>query len=252
MPPLIKKCLATWRKYLPDYELHRWDETNVDVESVPFVREAYKAKKWAFVADYVRLHALYAEGGIYMDTDVKVCRSFDEFLKYDFFSSHEKHPSFFAPEEQAKLNEDKTLKNPETFVKGFGVLSAVMGAAKGCQYIKDCLDHYNTLTFKAEHTTELVIGGHITRQLLKYGYRFEDVEQDLAENMKVMTSHVFVGNMIYMDKRPYAIHLCNGSWTDSAGSTTWWLRNHFPALERVLSLALRAKNKMLRLLGVKK
>lgn len=69
---------------MPDYELRLWDAHSFDFDSVPFVREAYQAKKWAFVTDYVRLYALYTEGGIYMDTDVKVMKSFTPFLNYDF------------------------------------------------------------------------------------------------------------------------------------------------------------------------
>lgn len=92
--PFVKKCMHTWRKKMPDYELRLWDAHSFDFDSVPFVREAYQAQKWAFVADYVRLYALYTEGGIYMDTDVKVMKSFTPFLKYDFFTSHEVHPFF--------------------------------------------------------------------------------------------------------------------------------------------------------------
>lgn len=78
--------MQTWQKKMPDYELKEWNESNFDINnSIPFVKEAYKAKKWAFVTDYVRLYALYTEGGIYMDTDVKVLKPFDEFLKYNFF-----------------------------------------------------------------------------------------------------------------------------------------------------------------------
>lgn len=84
MSPFIKKCMKTWEEKLPDYKLRLWDANSFDFDSVPFVRDAYKAKKWAFVTDYIRFYALYTEGGIYMDTDVKVMRNFDEFLKYNF------------------------------------------------------------------------------------------------------------------------------------------------------------------------
>ncbi|MDR2406553.1 MAG: mannosyltransferase, partial [Bacteroidales bacterium] len=95
MSPFIRQCMATWKKHLPDYKWRLWDANSFDFSAVPFTAEAYKVKKWAFAADYVRLYALYTEGGIYMDTDVKVMKSFDEFLKYDFFTSHEYHPYIY-------------------------------------------------------------------------------------------------------------------------------------------------------------
>lgn len=78
-PDLIKKCIESWKEKLPDYAIKKWDTTNFDVTSVPFVKEAYECKKWAFAADYIRLHALYTEGGIYLDSDVRVLKSFDVF-----------------------------------------------------------------------------------------------------------------------------------------------------------------------------
>lgn len=73
--------ISTWKKLLPEYELRRWDETSFDVDSSDFVREAYRAGKFAFVSDYVRLCALKEYGGIYLDTDIEVIRSFDPLLR---------------------------------------------------------------------------------------------------------------------------------------------------------------------------
>lgn len=70
MPALLQLCIASWKKYLPDYQIKCWDETNFDFNMAPLCKEAYAAKKWAFVADYCRIYALYTEGGIYMDTDI--------------------------------------------------------------------------------------------------------------------------------------------------------------------------------------
>ena len=66
----IKKCMKTWNKYLKDYEIKEWNENNFDIYAHPFTREAYKAKKWAFVSDYIRAKVLYEEGGIYLDTSI--------------------------------------------------------------------------------------------------------------------------------------------------------------------------------------
>lgn len=90
LPELAHKCIASWRKHLPDYEIKEWNENNFDVNNTnAYVREAYRAKKYAFVSDYVRLYALYQEGGIYMDTDVEVIKPLDRFLNHTAFSGFE-------------------------------------------------------------------------------------------------------------------------------------------------------------------
>lgn len=87
LPASVKDCINSWKKCMPDYSIKCWNEDNFDVDSVPWVKEAIQKKKWAFASDYIRLYALYTEGGIYMDTDVKVFRSLSKFLFWDFFFS---------------------------------------------------------------------------------------------------------------------------------------------------------------------
>lgn len=250
--PFIKKCMATWRKVMPDYTWKEWNETNFDLESVPFVRDAYKAKKWAFVADYIRLYALYTEGGVYMDTDVKVLRPFDEFLKYDFFSSHEIQ-LFFNEKSASKLNEEKRPINPDEYIKGWAILSAVMGAVSHCPFIKDCIQHYQNLSFYEKdgkmNLDFLIIGRHLTRVALKYGFRYEDVDQLLDNNMMIKKSDIFVGNTAYLKPYSYAIHLCNGSWFDESNGWIWRLRNYYPAFYPILSILIRIFNKLKRIVS---
>lgn len=89
MPELALKCIASWHKYMPEYEYKLWNEDSFDVESVPYVKEAYEARKFAFVTDYVRLYALYSEGGIYMDTDVEILKPLDDLLHLSAFTGYE-------------------------------------------------------------------------------------------------------------------------------------------------------------------
>ena len=77
LTPLAEKCIASWRKYCPDYEIVRWDESNFDIDCCDYVREAINAKKWAFASDYARFKILYEHGGIYLDTDVELVRPLD-------------------------------------------------------------------------------------------------------------------------------------------------------------------------------
>jgi len=89
MPPLALKCIESWKKFLPEYTLRLWDEDSFDTNSVPYVKEAYQSRKFAFVTDYVRLYAIYHEGGIYMDTDVEVVKTLDNLLTLPAFSGFE-------------------------------------------------------------------------------------------------------------------------------------------------------------------
>ena len=89
MPELARQCIESWHKFMPYYEYKLWNEDNFDVYSNQYVKEAYEAKKFAFVTDYVRLYALYTEGGIYMDTDVEVLKPYDDLLFLTAFTGYE-------------------------------------------------------------------------------------------------------------------------------------------------------------------
>lgn len=91
LPPLAEECIASWKKYMPDWEYMRWDETNFDIAAAPlYVHQAYEARKFAFVSDYVRLWALEQYGGLYMDIDFLVFRSFEDLMdKYAAFAGVE-------------------------------------------------------------------------------------------------------------------------------------------------------------------
>lgn len=80
LPPMARKCIASWKKYLPDYEIREWNEDNFDVNAVPYTREAYAARKFAFVSDYARFVILHRHGGLYFDTDVEVIRPLDDIV----------------------------------------------------------------------------------------------------------------------------------------------------------------------------
>ena len=85
LPKLTKKCIKSWKKYLPDYKIIKWSEENVDLNECPFIREAYDNKKWAFVADYARTKALNEMGGIYFDTDMELTKNIDDLLNNKTF-----------------------------------------------------------------------------------------------------------------------------------------------------------------------
>ena len=82
---LAKRCIDSWKKFCPDYEIKEWNESNFDLECCAYVKEAYQAKKWAFVSDYARFWILYHEGGLYFDTDVEVIKPFDDIVERGAF-----------------------------------------------------------------------------------------------------------------------------------------------------------------------
>lgn len=90
MPDLVERCVASWKMHMPDWEYRLWSEDNFDIPSAPkYVQEAYAAKKYAFVSDYVRLWALEREGGLYMDVDFEVYQSFEDLMRYEAFAGYE-------------------------------------------------------------------------------------------------------------------------------------------------------------------
>lgn len=89
LTPLAQDCIESWKKHCPDYEIVEWNEKNVDIDSSPFMRDAYKAKKWAFVSDYARYKIIYENGGVYLDVDVEVIKSLDDLLEYDAYMGFE-------------------------------------------------------------------------------------------------------------------------------------------------------------------
>lgn len=119
-PKKIVMCLKSWQRHLGDYQFMEWNEDNFDIHSNVYVKQAYEAKKYAFVSDYVRLFALYLHGGIYMDTDVEVIKPLDRFLHHDAFSGFE----------------------DEVYLQ-----SGTMGAVKGHPWMKELMDHYHSRSF---------------------------------------------------------------------------------------------------------
>ena len=122
-PAKIAKCIASWKKHLPDYEIMLWDTKRFDLNTSNWVKQAFEAKKYAFAADYIRFYALHNFGGIYLDSDVEVLKSFNPLLDLPYFVGAEK------------------AGTPE---------AAIMGAEKGLPWIKKCLDYYSGRNFIKE------------------------------------------------------------------------------------------------------
>lgn len=191
-PEIIKKCLKSWNENLSDYEFKEWNEENFDMTSNPFVQQAYEAKKFAFVSDFVRVYALYHYGGIYLDTDVEVFKSFDNLLHHDSFWGFEQ----------------------ENFIA-----TSTIGAAKGNQLIKIFLDAYRDKNFKNNDGTfdELTNVAIVSRILEERSLKLNGEYQEI-ENLGVFYPQTYFSPFDYINYRKfvtentYAIHHFHKSW----------------------------------------
>ena len=213
-PKDIKTCLDTWKKILPDYEIRLWTKDMALNTGYPYVKEAIECKKWAFAADVVRLYALYTYGGVYMDSDVIVKKSLDVFLDNKLTLFQECHKGMVGKMPKGILDSNG-IRLGEKMPSGIGIQAAFMIAQKGNQIIGDMLAYYNGKHFIKEDgtmATDLIAPTIFALQLEKYGYRYIDEEQMLAEGMKVLPSCYVAPGKSELDKRNYAIHCINHSW----------------------------------------
>ncbi len=110
LTPLAKDCIESWKKYCPDYEIIEWNETNIDIDSSPFMKAAYENKKWAFVSDYARYKVIYENGGVYLDVDVEVIKNLDDLLKLGAYMGFEGNEYVNSGLGFGATAGDKTLK----------------------------------------------------------------------------------------------------------------------------------------------
>ncbi len=197
MPELAQRCIASWHKYMPDWEYKLWNEDNFDVNAVPYTKEAYEAKKYAFVSDYVRLWALEREGGLYMDVDFEVYRPFDDLMQYNAFAGCEGS-------------------------KHLPVMMGVVASCAGGIWVKEMLDAYQNRHFiKPDGSFDMTTNVQfITDIMSKNGFVQNGEEQDY-EDLHVFPVDYFcprhtTGEYIRTNNT-YCEHLGLGSWTETGG-----------------------------------
>ena len=194
LPELAQKCIESRKKYLPDYELCLRNESNFDINSNQYAKQAYEAKKYAFVSDYIRIWALYTYGWIYMDTDVEVLKPLDMFLDSEWFSWFE----------------SKDL-----------IPTWIMASEKWNKFMWDILDRYKKNSFDP---TNLVTNVTIITNIAKEKYWFgwwknklvklkNDIYEFYPESYFCPKSS---RNKCLKDKNCYTIHHFAWSWTDQS------------------------------------
>ena len=167
LPESAVKCIESWRKFMPDYEIKEWNEDNFDVNIIPYTAEAYSVGKYAFVSDYARFWVLYHYGGVYFDTDVEVIKPMDDII--------EKGP-YMGVEVMCKILPEDLIGYPMV-APGLGI-----GAPAGLEFYKKLLDYYAEAHFLREDGSIVpgTVVAHTTRLLVKEGLQKQEEFQHIA------------------------------------------------------------------------
>ena len=222
LPELAQKCIASWKKYLPDYEIKEWNEDNFDVYIIPYTAEAYAAKKYAFVSDYARFWILYKYGGIYFDTDVEVIRPIDDIIANGNFMGFETDP---LPSFDEKKNMRKASVNP-----GLG-----LGVAPGLGLIQKMLDFYEGQHFVHEDNmrNQITVVHIATHILLNNGLKNVSGIQKVDDDCYVYPSEYFcpinvMTGRFHVEKNTRTIHHYAGTWVDKRFSLKELIKKILP------------------------
>ncbi|MBQ4385145.1 MAG: glycosyl transferase [Kiritimatiellae bacterium] len=217
----FQMCLDSWRKILPEYRLKEWNEDNFDVNIIPYTKEAYQARKWAHVTDYVRLYALYNEGGVYMDSDVEVLKPLDRFLCNVAFTGYE------------------AVGKP---------LTGIMASEKRGKWVEDLMRDYDGRHFLGED------GNPDLTQNTKYAYdvmkragmRLDQTEEDVPCYVHVYPADYFCpkvwgsGDKVKVTENTYTIHHYVSSWLPWQGKVARWFgEHHLPRVGYFVAYFLR-------------
>ena len=194
IPDNLKKCIDSWKRYCPDYEIIEWNEDNYDISKHPYMKQAYENKAYGFIPDYARLDILYNEGGLYLDTDVEIKRNIDDLLYQEAFCGVEKWQ-----------------------VINFGGLS---GAVKGHPMVKKFLDARADVFFidKDGWPNRNTCGFYDTRVVIDAGYRIDGTTQNVG-GMNIYAYDYFqpydyMSGILNETAHTHSIHWFNGGWLD--------------------------------------
>lgn len=197
LPKSAQDCIQSWKKFCPDYEIKRWDESNVDLEENIFVQQAYAAKKYAFVSDYFRFKILEENGGIYLDTDVELIKNIDALLSDDMFMGFE------------KIHDRVTGVAP----------GLIIGAIPHNHIMKYMVEHYNGIPFandQGEKVAQSVVV-YMTDYLIEKGLKMID-QMQVVDGMKIYPSSYFCPK----DYETGEIHIVENTYSIHHYDSTWW------------------------------
>ena len=232
LTPLAEDCLASWKTAMPEWTIMRWDETNFDIAVAPvYVKQAYEARKYAFVSDYVRLWALEQYGGVYVDTDVKVLKSYEPLL----------NDMAFIGMEESKAHLPGTC---------------VMGCEPHCKWVKDMLALYDEIEFvKKDGSLDLTTNvERLGQRMKREGLNELKSERDkpwkrmqyLDEwGLRVCTHDYFSPitstRVMRKTKNTYSIHYFAESWRDGKRKRGW---RDWTSTREIVNALVQVKRKL--------
>ncbi|MCF0187436.1 MAG: glycosyl transferase [Bacteroidaceae bacterium] len=194
MPELARMCIESWHHFLPDYEYRLWNEDNFDVNANSYTKEAYEARKFAFVTDYVRLWALERFGGIYMDTDVEILKPLDDLLELTAFTGYEGS-------------------------KHIPPVTGLMASQKGGEWVREQLAYYDNRHFRLEDgTLDMTTNTQIISSIMKVNGFVSDGKYQVYKDMHVFPVEYFCPRQttgeILLTSDTYCDHHFMGTWGD--------------------------------------
>lgn len=190
VPESLLKFIESWKRYCPDYEIMFWNEENCDISGYPFAINALKEKKYAFVADVIRLHVLKEYGGIYLDTDIEMIKNIDELRKNTAFAGFE----------------------DEKYING-----CVVGSIKNGQWVTEMCNQYKKLQFNIEKIHEITVPTIITKTIMKKKEVFHNEISTIDKYITIYPVDYFYPldyktNLLKITKNTFCIHYYNASW----------------------------------------
>lgn len=203
LSPLMANCVESWKRYMPDYKIIKWDESNFDVTINSYVKEAYECKKYAFVSDYARMKILYEHGGIYLDTDVELIKSLSQLVEKGPFMGCEKDAS-----------------------AGLGVAPGLgMAAYPGMAILKEYINLYDSIHYliNGQENTQNIV--HYSMDILKnHGLKFVDDIQVIMGDLQILPKKYlcpkdYDSGELYITPETYSIHHYSYSWADKHSLT---------------------------------
>lgn len=203
LPDEVITYMATWRKHFPDFDIKQWDETNFDVNALPYTRQAYFSKKYAFVSDVARLHALTTEGGLYLDTDILIKKNFpSKWFDLDGFGSFE---------------HDKYVE------------TGLLASAKGNPIISGFLEQYANLRFFNGLTFDMTPNViRFTKYMQSLGFKMTNKKQCL-NGFVLFPQQLLCGKDWqlgrYDDESTFAVHDYTGTWNSNINAINFYIKN---------------------------
>jgi len=198
LPNSAKTYMQTWKKHLPEFEIKLWNENNFDINIYPYAKDAYQDGKFAFVADVCRAHALYYEGGVYLDTDVEVLKAFDPFLKH----------TAFAGFEVSTLDIVSKTKDIHTQM-------GVIGSKPYATWIKQVLSSFEYLQY--DKSKPITINSIVDSIIIENGFELKDKFQFVEDYLCLYPSVYFIAKdyqtgVIRISNATFCIHHYDATW----------------------------------------